>query len=86
MAVISDAKLTKLFSEYLEDKKILVADSNATSRTSISAGLVSLGAHQANIDLASRLKTANELIQESKHQVVICDYNLGNEDGLELLR
>jgi len=86
MAIKSDERITKLFHGYIRNKKILIADPNSTSRSTIAQGLINLGAMQNHMDLCANYDLAQEEIKRTKHDVVICDYDLGTRCGLELLQ
>ncbi|GEM_PF-3542999 len=68
-----------------QNKKFLIVDDFAEFRTSLSNMLISLGAKE--IDTAVNAEKAIELYQKHKHDVILCDYNLGDtsQDGQQLL-
>lgn len=86
MATPNDKKQAAVFATYIKDKKILVADASATARASIHASLTQMGATGNNIVLAGSYSEAAQEIINTKPQVVICDYDLGQRCGLELLQ
>ncbi len=78
--------LARVFTQFIADKKIVVADSSATSRSTIANLLTFMGAKMTNIRLASDYDTAEAEIKATKPHMVICDYDLGRQSGLNLLQ
>jgi two-component system chemotaxis response regulator CheY len=76
----------KIFQKYIEDKKIVIADTSAVSRTSLAGLLNSMGAKQGNISLVPNYQMAEAEIENRKPHIVICDYDLGKKCGLDLLQ
>jgi CheY-like chemotaxis protein len=76
----------EVFKAYIQDKKILLADTSGVSRGSMANLLVTMGARQANIALASSFADAEQEILRIKPKIVICDYDLGTRCGLELIQ
>jgi len=77
---------TKLFREYLADRKVLIADSSGTARTGLKKTFIDMGAKQHNIFVAGTFEAAEEVIVKSQPQIVVCDYMLGRKCGLDLIQ
>ncbi len=75
-----------VFTDYLGDRKILVADTSSVARSAICKVLGSMGARGSSILTASTYEDAEELIKSQHPLVVICDYDLGRKCGLELIQ
>jgi DNA-binding NarL/FixJ family response regulator len=78
--------MAKIFDQYISNKKIVIADSSATARSTIANLLVFMGAKTPNIRLASGYETAEAEVKTVKPHMVICDYDLGRQSGLNLLQ
>jgi DNA-binding NarL/FixJ family response regulator len=77
---------TDLFSAYVGGKKILLADSSPSSRSSISRTLTLMGAKGDQLVLAPTYASAEEAVQKHKPRIAICDYDLGRRCGLDLFQ
>jgi len=81
-------KLTKdelLFREYIKDKRFLIVDSNKTDRSAISRVLSELGSSQSNVKITGNFKDAENLLLEFNPNIIITEYLLDNQCGLELV-
>ena len=76
----------KFFSDYLSDKRILIADPSSVSRSALAKILTTMGAKIGHISLAMNFRTAEEEIKKNAPKVLICDYDLGKNCGLDLLQ
>jgi len=88
-AAEENLKITKeqrVFEGYIKSKRILIADSGATSRAGLSQVLINLGAKSNLIKVASSLPDALTEMESHKPEIVICDYDLGGRCGLDLLQ
>jgi CheY-like chemotaxis protein len=85
MKAASDAE-AQLFRKYVESRRVVIADASSVSRASLAGALVHLGAKTAQIGLASSFADAQDQIAKLSPSLVICDYDLGNRCGLELLQ
>ncbi|KMT66539.1 response regulator [Catenovulum maritimum] len=67
------------------DKSFLIIDDFAEFRSSLKNILISIGAN--DIDIAVNADSGLEQYQQKHHDVVLCDYNLGDDskDGQQLL-
>jgi two-component system, chemotaxis family, chemotaxis protein CheY len=74
------------FRDYVADKRVLIADTSATSRASLAQVLISMGARQGNVALASSYAAAEEELAGARPQILIADYDLGRRCGLDLLQ
>lgn len=83
---VEEGKLLSGFRSYIRPKRVLIADENATTRTNIARCLVELGAIHNNIDISSTAAQAIEELQRHEHKIIICEYDLGNRCGLDLLQ
>ena len=79
-------KNLQLFEGYIRDKKIVIADKNSTSRAGIARILTGLGAKGINIGTATDYDHAIKEIERLKPHIIVCDYELGNRSGLELIQ
>ena len=74
------------FAEYVSDRKIVIVDLNTTSRVGLARQIASLGAVGKNIRTAGSYEEGVKEIEACKPHIVICDYDLGNRSGLELIQ
>ena len=74
------------FAAYIQDKKVVIVDPNSSSRAMIARMLSSLGAKGLNIRTANDYDIGVKEIEASKPHVVVCDFDLGNRSGLELIQ
>jgi CheY-like chemotaxis protein len=74
----------KAISDYFSKHKILIADSNASSRTGIAKALGELGARTHNMILVDSYVWAEQVIEQSKPTMLITDFNLGPVGAFEL--
>ncbi len=66
------------------EKSFLIIDDFADYRTSLKNILIGIGAH--HIDGAANADAAIELYREKKHDIILCDYKLGDgKDGQQVL-
>jgi DNA-binding NarL/FixJ family response regulator len=85
-ASASNSTAEALLGSYLADSKALIVDSNPSARTHLVVGLVKLGAKRHNILSTSNFDEARTSILQEKPRVVICDYMIGKNPGLDLLQ
>jgi CheY-like chemotaxis protein len=74
------------FTTYLSSRKILIADTNQSIRSSLSKVLTEAGAKSNSIRLASNFIEALEHIRDFSPEVVITDYHVESRCGLELIQ
>jgi CheY-like chemotaxis protein len=74
----------KALSDYFSKHKILIADSNASSRTGIAKALGEIGAKTHNMILVDSYAWAEQVIEQSKPTMLITDFNLGTTGALDL--
>lgn len=74
------------FKKYLGGKKILVVDPSASSRTGIFKIFSDMGAKTNQVILVNNYHSAEEEIRKHKPEIVIAEYDLGKQCGLELLQ
>jgi DNA-binding NarL/FixJ family response regulator len=74
------------FAEYIRDRKIVIVDQNTTSRVGLARQIAALGAVGSNIRTAGSYEEGVKEIEDCKPHIVICDYDLGNRSGLELIQ
>lgn len=73
------------FQQYWESKKVLVADESSSCRTSIARTLIEMGAKTTQIELAGSHSEAMSIIESDRPQVIVSDYFLGKQFGLDLV-
>ena len=76
----------EFFHKYIAERKVLIADTNASSRAGLARAIIDLGARTANIALAQSYEAATQELERIQPHVVISDYNLGPRCGLDLLQ
>src|SRR4051812_24845863 len=76
----------ELFRKFIAPKKILIADPSPTSRSGVFKVLADLGVKPFQMILVNNLKDAKIAIASQKPDIVLTEYNLGKDCGLELLR
>ena len=74
------------FAEYIKDKKVVIVDQNSSSRVGIARMLSNLGAKGPNIRTSNDYEHGVKEIESTKPHIVVCDYDLGNRSGLELIQ
>jgi two-component system chemotaxis response regulator CheY len=72
------------FSDYIEGKAVVVADSSAAARASLVHILQSLGTDLRQITLASTFREGLDEIRRIRPQLVIADFEIGTRSGLDL--
>jgi CheY-like chemotaxis protein len=77
---------TDLFRKYIANQKVLIADTSAVTLASLSNTLVSLGANKNSVIATSNFNDAQHELTKNQPKIVICDYDLGNHCGLELVQ
>lgn len=76
----------EMFKNYLSESQALVADPNPASRSRLVSTLIDLGVKSSKIKTARNYVEAQEEIRKSRPKVILTDYYLGNESGLDLLQ
>jgi DNA-binding NarL/FixJ family response regulator len=79
-------KAEKLFSTYIQQQEIVVADSCSASRNRLQKILISYGARADHIYTCRNYEEAENAIVQYKPKLVITDYMLGKKSGFDLLR
>ncbi|MGE0616225.1 MAG: response regulator [Bacteriovoracia bacterium] len=79
-------KTAQIFESYISTRRIVIADTNASSRAGLARTMINLGAKTTNIAILSTYEEAVAEIARNKPQVVICDFDLGKYCGLNLLQ
>jgi CheY-like chemotaxis protein len=72
--------------EYLAAHQILVVDANSSARTSLTATLVQMGANRHQMALVGSVEEARSEIKRIKPRLVFCDFIVGKESGLDLIK
>ena len=75
-----------LFEDYISDKKVVIVDQNSSARVGIARMMANLGAKGQNIKTATDYESGSKEIEITKPHIVVCDYELGNRSGLELIQ
>lgn len=79
-------KQSRLFREFIQNKRIMIVDSQATARATLAQTLVKLGANISQITLDSQFNSANGAIAENSPDILISEFDLeGGKCGLDLL-
>ena len=86
MAKASLHQAAKAFAEYLSNKTVLIADTHGSSRAGLAKIMISLGAKTQSVKLAQNFQAAVEMMEQFNPHVVVCDYDLDNRCGLDLLQ
>ncbi|MGE4234622.1 MAG: response regulator [Bacteriovoracia bacterium] len=86
MSDVATERSAQVFGKYIENKRVLVVDVNASSRSSLFSIFKGLGAKIENIKLANNYETGLQMIQEFKPNIVVAEYDLEKRCGLELLQ
>ena len=76
----------QIFEKYIKDKKIVIVDPHPSSRFGISRMLTDLGATNDNIRSVGDYEQGAKEIVATKPHIVVCDYDLGKRNGLELIQ
>jgi len=76
----------KALSDYFGKHRILIADSNASSRTGIARAIVELGAKTHQITLVDSFEWAQQIIEQSQPTMLITDFNLGSVGAFDLFQ
>lgn len=83
---LTNEKSEEIFSEYLSQQYIVVADASSVSRSRLKKNLTDLGAKQDYILSCGSYEEANEFIKKYKPKIVISEYMIGKKSGFDLLR
>ena len=77
-----------MFCQFLNENRILIADTSSASRVRLAATLVELGVRSSNLILAGTFEEAENQLRTVKPipKLVLCDYMLGKRSGLDLLQ
>lgn len=78
----------EIFCKFLNENKVLIADTSSASRSRLAATLSELGVRTSNMILASNYAEAEHQLQTAvpTPKLVLCDYHLGSQYGLDLLQ
>jgi DNA-binding response OmpR family regulator len=71
--------------KFTQNKSILIADSNPTTRNSIIIFLKQLGVKADKISSVNNFIAAAKEIEKKQPEIIICDYELGSQCGLDLI-
>lgn len=83
----SAEKQAKLFKAFVQNRRILIVDSQAYSRAILSQTFVDLGVPMARIGLAASFGEGEQMIREKFPDIVVCEYDLeAGRCGLDLLQ
>jgi CheY-like chemotaxis protein len=81
------AKLGRQFREFIKNKRIVIADPHAHSRSSLTHMLIDLGALSKNIELTNSYFDCKQAIEREFPDLLISEYDLeGGRCGLDLLQ
>ncbi|MCM0607337.1 MAG: response regulator [Xanthomonadaceae bacterium] len=76
----------EMFKNYLSESAALVVDTNPSSRSRLVSTLIDLGMKPAKIKTAKSYVQAQEEVRKHRPKVILTDYYLGKESGLDLLQ
>src|SRR6185437_10048139 len=78
----------QMFCQFLNENRILIADTSSASRVRLAATLVELGVRSSNLILTGNYEEAETQLRtiQPKPRLVLCDYMLGKQSGLDLLQ
>jgi len=79
-------KQIQLYENYLASNKILIADTNQSSRAGLAKSLTELKSKMSNILLADSYGQAMEYIEKKNPKIIFCDFDLGKNCGLDLIQ
>lgn len=71
---------------FLSDKRILILDSQATTRQNLASNLVKFGAIRAYISFASSLEEAKKASEHIQQEIIFSDFWLGRDSGFDFIR
>jgi tetratricopeptide (TPR) repeat protein len=74
----------KALAEYFGKHRILIADSNASSRTGLARAIVELGARTHQITLVDSYEWAEQIMEQTQPTMLITDFNLGPVGAFDL--
>lgn len=77
---------TKVFLKYLENRKILIADTSSSSRSGLFNVFRDLGVKPSQIILVNSYNQAQQIIESDNPPIVLAEYELGKRCGLELFQ
>ncbi len=78
-------KKVEAIKKFLADKKVLVVDEKKTTRTTLKKIFTEFGVKVQHIFIADNNSDAVEIINDLKIDIVFADYQVGNEEGIDLL-
>jgi CheY-like chemotaxis protein len=76
----------ELFSEFVNESRVLIVDTSSASRIRLAATLVELGVQSSKITMAGSFDEGQQQMLRLKPKLVLCDYALGTQSGLDLLQ
>lgn len=71
---------------FLSTKKVLIVDTQSTSRVGLTRALTDMGAKPNLVTSVHSYPLARELLPNFRPQVIITDYNLGHDYGINLVQ
>jgi CheY-like chemotaxis protein len=76
----------KALVEYFGKHRILIADSNASSRTGLARAITELGARPHMMTLVDSFEWAQQILEQSQPTMLITDFNLGSVGAFDLFQ
>jgi CheY-like chemotaxis protein len=76
----------EMMRNFIGDRKVLIADSSVVARSTIANCLTGLGARATNLVMATNFPEAEERLERLVPHLVLADYDLEGQCGLELLQ
>jgi len=86
MEIKQDELALKIFKAYAGEQRIVIADASSVARVTLASTLTSLGAHTSNLTLVNTYHEAEKAISSQSPRIVIADYDIGKQRGLDLLQ
>jgi CheY-like chemotaxis protein/Tfp pilus assembly protein PilF len=86
LAGLDSKKEVAIFTKFMADKKILIADPSASSRSSLFSIFRDLNIKPSQMTLVNTYAAAEEQIVALKPNIVVAEYDLGKRCGVELLQ
>lgn len=76
---------TKIFREYVQEKKILIVDAATSIRSGLAHILNGLGVKTEQMTLMPSVSLSMDFIASAKPEIILTDYQIESRNGLELL-
>jgi CheY-like chemotaxis protein len=84
--MLDEKKQAEILKAYLANRKVLIVDPGASSRASVHSLMITLGAKPFNVATAKGFLEGQEEMNANSPSIVLTEFNLGKNCGLELLQ